>query len=180
MRINEIFVRLTIGLLATLVLLSASCVGDADDRSSDPVSMVRIRVGEKVNGECVFDDYIEGYPVAYSGVSEYCSQAVSIGPLRLSELEQLKREIPQFWEESYPYREMLVGDWIDGKCQFTNPAVQAYLEFSETVSTDWTRCTMLVDVGPVTENQIEEVERHGSRSSETPVPASPDPVPGQR
>ena len=117
--------------------------------------------------------------MTYSGVSEDCYQAVGIGPLGPDELEQMKRDEPSFWEKSLPYQQALVGERIDGECDFSSPAVQAYLAFSEPTSTDWTNCIMTVDVGPATERQIEEVERHGSTASEAAVPATPEPAPGQ-
>ena len=109
-------------------------------------------------------DDLSQYPVTYSGVSENCLQAVTIGPLSLADLDQMQREEPSFWKKSSPYQQSLVGEWFDAKCQFTSPAVQAVLEFSETVSTDWANCIMIVEVGPVTKKQIEKVERLGSRS----------------
>ncbi len=171
--------RLLFGLLAALVILAVSCGSDADDSLSDPVSLARIRMGEKVDGQCIFRDDLSQYPGTYSGVSEDCLQAVSIGPISLAELEQMKRDKPSFWENSFPYQQALVGEWIDDKCDFSSPAVQAYLEFSETVSTDRTNCVMIVDVGPVTEKQIAKVQRFGTMSSETPVSALFVPAPGQ-
>ena len=107
--------------------------------------------------------------VTYSGVSENCLQAVTIGPLSLADLDQMQREEPSFWKKSSPYQQSLVGEWFDAKCQFTSPAVQAVLEFSETVSTDWA-CIMIVEVGP-TKKQIES-RTLGSRSrtARTAVP----------
>ncbi len=172
--------RLNIGLLALLLISIAACgIGNSGETPTDPVSVTRIRMGENVNGECTFEDVLTKYPVTYSGVSEDCYQAVSIGPVTLSELEQMKRDEPSFWENSSSYQQALVGERIDGNCDFSNPAVQAYLQFSEPASTDWARCIMIVNVGPVTEKQIEEVQRHGTTSSETAVPASPEPVSGQ-
>ena len=180
--------RLIIGLLALLLISIVACgIGkDTEDvpensgeATSDPVSMVRIRMGDKVDGECIFDDDLSQYLVTYLGVSGDCLQAVRIGPLSLAELDQMKRDEPSFWEKSSPYQQSLVGEWIDGKCDFSGPAFQAFLEFSETASTDWTNCIMIVDMGPVTERQIEEVQRLGSTVSETAAPAPPEPVPGQ-
>ena len=138
-----------------------------------------MRLGEKVDRECRFAEDMSRYPVTFRTNPENCSQAVSIGPLSRAELEQMKQDIPLFWEKSSPYRQALVGERIDGECKFDSPAVQAYLEFSTTASTDWENCIMMVDVGPVTEGQVEAVERLGSRSSEPAVPASPAPVPDQ-
>ncbi len=162
--VDRIPVRMTISLLASLTLLYVSCLGDAGNPSADPVSLARLRQGEKSGGECVFSDDLSQYPVTYSGVSENCLQAVTIGPLSLADLDQMQREEPSFWKKSSPYQQSLVGEWFDAKCQFTSPAVQAVLEFSETVSTDWANCIMIVEVGPVTKKQIEKVERLGSRS----------------
>ena len=177
--------RLIIGLLAVLPIFIVACgtgkgtedsLRNGGEAPSDPVSVARIRMGEKINGECIFDDALTKYPVTFSGVAENCLQGVSIGPLSLAELEQMKRDEPSFWEKSSPYQQSLVGEWIDGKCDFSSPAVQAFLEFSETSSTDWTNCIMIVDMGPVTVKQIEEVQRFGSRKSETAVPAPPEPA----
>ena len=172
--------RLITGLLLALMALTLSCGGDVGNLSSDPVSVTRIRIGEKVDGECRFGDDLSKYPVSYSGVSDDCAQAVTIGPLTLTELEQMKLDAPLFWEESFPYQQALVGDRIDGECKFDSPAVRAYLEFSETVSTDWDSCVMIVDVGPATDKQIEEVQQFGTTKSETAVPATSEPVPGER
>ena len=177
--------RLIIGLLAVLPIFIVACgtgkgtedsLTNGGEAPSDPVSVARIRMGEKINGECIFDDAITKYPVTFSGVAENCLQAVSIGPLSLAELEQMKRDEPSFWGKSSPYQQSLVGEWIDGKCDFSNPAVQAFLEFSENPSTDWTNCIMIVDVGPATVKQIEEVQRFGRSRSETAVPAPPEPA----
>ena len=168
--------RIIAGLLAPLLVLAVAC-GEGGESSSDPVSVVRIRSGERVGGECRFADDLSQYPVTYSGVSDDCVQAVTIGPLAPAELEDMQRQESSFWERSFPYQQALVGEWIDGECDFSHPAVQAYLEFSEIVSTDETNCVMIVDVGPVTERQIEGVERHGSVSSETAVPAATVPEP---
>ena len=170
---------MTISLLATLTLLCVSCLGDAGNPSADPVSLARLRQGEKSGGECVFSDDLSQYPVTYSGVSEDCLQAVTIGPLSLADLDQMQREEPSFWKKSFPYQQSLVGEWFDAKCQFTSPAVQAFLEFSETVSTDWANCIMIVKVGPVTKKQIEKVQSLGSGRSATAVPAPSVPIPGR-
>ena len=95
--------RLIIVLLLALMVLTISCNGDASKSSSDPVSVARIRLGEKANGECRFDDDLSKYPVTYSGVSEDCYQAVRIGPMSMAELEQMKLDAPAFWEKSFPY-----------------------------------------------------------------------------
>ena len=173
--------RLILGLLALLLTPIVACgagegmkdaPGNGSQRpSDDPVSVARIRTGEKVDGQCIFGEDLSQYPVTYFGVSEDCQQAVNIGPLSLAELNQMKRDKPLFWEKSSSYRQSLVGEWIDGKCDFSKPAVQAFLQFSETVSTDWANCVMIVDVGPATEKQIEEVQRLGRVSSATAVPA---------
>ena len=160
--------RLIAGLLALLLVLTLSC-GERGESSSGLVSVVRIRSGERVSAECRFPDDLSRYPVAYSGISDHCVQAVSIGPLTLAELEDMQRQEPSFWENSSPYRQALVGEWIDGECRFTNPAVWAYLEFSEPSSTDLENCVMTIDVGPATEEQIKAVERYGSMSPETPA-----------
>ncbi len=176
--------RLILGLLAALLICTVACgtgntPANGGEAPTDPVSVARIRMGEKVNGECLFEDVTTGYPVTYSGVSEDCYQAVGIGPLGPDELEQMKRDEPTFWEKSLPYQQALVGERMEGECDFSSPAVQAYLAFSEPTSTDWTNCIMTVDVGPATERQIEEVERHGRTASEAAVPATPEPSPGQ-
>lgn len=168
--------RLIAGLFVPLLVLTVSC-GDGGESSSDPVSVVRVRSGEKVGGECRFGDDLSQYPVTYSGISDDCVQAVTIGPLTLAELEDMQRQESSFWENSFPYQQALVGEWIGGECDFSHPAAQAYLEFSEIASTDLENCVMIVDVGPVTEKQIEKVERHGSVSSETAVPAMAVPEP---
>ena len=170
---------MTISLLATLTLLYVSCLGDAGNPSADPVSLARLRQGEKSGGECVFSDDLSQYPVTYSGVSEDCLQAVTIGPFNLADLDQMQREEPSFWKKSSPYQQSLVGEWFDAKCQFTSPAVQAFLEFSETVSTDWANCIMIVEVGPVTKKQIEKVQSLRSGRSATAVPAPSVPSPGR-
>ena len=177
---SRTFMRLIIGLLLALMVLILSCNGDAGKSSSDPVSLARIRIGEKANGECRFDDDLSKYPVTYSGVWADCLQAVTIGPISTTELEQMKRDEPSFWEKSSPYKQSLLGVRIDGECNFDTPFVRAFLAFSETESTDRTNCIMIVNVGPVTEKQIEEVQRlGGTTESETAVPASSEPVPGQ-
>ena len=132
-------------------------------------------MGELVNGECRFSDDLPNYPVAYSNVSDNCYQAVTIGPMTVGELEEVKQDEPSFWENSFPYRQALMGERINGECKFESPAVRAYIEFSTAVSTDKENCIMTVDVGPATEQQIKAVEQHGSMSSETPLPA-----PGQK
>ena len=163
--------RLFTGLFAALIMLVVSCGGDADD-SSGPVSLVRLRQGEESDGECVFSVDLSQYPVTYSTNPDNCMQVVSVGPVTRVELEQMRQDVPLFWESSSPYQQALVGEWIDGECDFSSPAVQAYLEFSETVSTDSKNCTMIVDVGPVTEAQIEKVRRVGGMSAtEVPVPS---------
>ena len=176
--------RLILGLLAASLICIIACgtgntTATGREAPLDPVSVARIRMGEKVNGECLFEDVSIKYPVTYSGISEDCYQAVGIGPLGPDELEQMKRDEPSFWEKSFPYQQVLVGERIEGHCDFSSPAVQAYLAFSEPTSTDWTNCIMTVDVGPATERQIEEVERHGSTAREAAVPARPEPAPGQ-
>ena len=128
-------------------------------------------MGELVGGDCRFSDDLSSYPVEYSNVSDNCYQAVTIGPLTMTHLEEMKRDEPSFWENSFPYRQAFVGEWIDGECKFESPAVRKYLEFSTAVSTDEESCTMIVDVGPATEEQIWAVQRRGSTSSETPVHA---------
>lgn len=170
--------RFITGPFLALMALILSC-GGGGNLSSDPVSVARIRIGEKVDGECRFDDDLSKYPVSYSGVSEGCAQAVTIGPLSLTELEQMELDAPLFWKESFPYRQTLLGEKVDGECKFDSPAVRAYLEFSETVSRDWDSCVMTVDIGPVTEKQIEKVQRFGTTKSETPVPAASESVPGE-
>lgn len=171
--------RLIIGLLAALLAMAVSCGGDDTGSSSDRVSVARIRTGDKVSGECKFNNDLSKYPVTYSTVSEDCYQAVTIGPLSMVELEQMKLDVPSFWEESSSYQQALVGERIDGECKFDSPAVRAYLEFSEPASTDWDGCVMIIEVGPATERQIEEVQRLGTTRSETAVPAPSDPVPSQ-
>ena len=165
--------------VATLLATSMACVGDDSGSSSDPVSVVRMREGEKIAGECRFEVDISRYPVSYRTDQENCWQAVTIGPLAMTDLVEMKQDVPLFWENSLPYRQALVGERVDGQCTFNNPAVQAYLEFSETASTDWESCIMIVDVGPVTEQQIEEVQRLGNTGSSTAVPFSPVPAPSQ-
>lgn len=177
---NEIFIRLIIGLLLALMVLTLSCNGDATSSSSDPVSVARIRMGEKANGECRFDNDLSKYPVSYSGVWGDCLQAVTIGPMSMTELERMKRDEPSFWENSFPYQQSLLGERIDGECNFDTPFVRAFLAFSETESTDRTNCIMIVNVGPVTEKRIEDVQRlGGATESATAAPAPSEPVPGQ-
>ena len=169
---------LVIGLLAVLLALTLSCGGG--ESSSDPVTVVRLRSGEKIDGECRFAEDISQYPATYSMVSEdYCQQAVNIGPLSLDELERMKQDEPLFWGMSSPYQQVLPGEWIDGECKFDHPAVQAFLEFSETVSTDWTACQRLVNMGPATEKQIEELNHLGNTVSETAVPVPVETEPAQ-
>ena len=168
--------QLVVGLLTALLTLTVSCGGG--ETSSEPVSVVRMRQGDMVNGECVFGDGPSRYPASYSGVSEDCLQAVNISPLSLDELEQMKREETLFWEQSSPYQYALLGQWIDGDCEFDTPYVRAFLEFSEIASTDRTECMVIVDTGPFTEKQIQEVQRLGT-VSESAVPAPSEPVPGQ-
>ena len=176
---SKAYIWLATALLAAFLTAAVSCGGDDAKPSSDPVSVARIRSGEKINGECSFADDLSKYPVTYSNASEDCWQAVSIGPLSLDELEQMKQDEPLFWGKSSPYRQVLVGEWIDGECKFDHPAVQAVLEFSETVSTDWTACQRLVNMGPATEKQIEELQSHGATESESAVPDPSKAVPGQ-
>lgn len=172
------YVRLITVLLAALLAMAVSCGSDDLGSSSDPVSVVRLRLGEKVEGGCRFLEDISLYPVAYRTNHENCWQAVTIGPLGRAELEEMKQDVPLFWEKSSPYQQALVGERIDGECKFDSPAVRAYLEFSTTASTDWEDCIMIVDVGPVTEEQVEAVQRPGgTHSSETALPAPSSPVP---
>ena len=181
--------RIIIGLMALLLMSLVACnTGKSAEEApangspapSDPVSLARIRMGEKVNGQCTFGDGLSRYPVTYSGVSEDCLQGVTIGPLSVAELDQMKRDEPSFWEKSSPYQQSLLGERIDGECNFDTPFVRAFLAFSETESTDRTNCIMIVNVGPVTENQIEEVQHlGGTTESVTPAPAPSEPVPGQ-
>ena len=166
-------------LCLVLLIVAIACGEDSGDSPDDPVSVARIRLGEKANGECIFESNLLRYPVTYSVASEDCFQAVTIGPLARVELEQMREDEPVFWENSLPYRQALIGDWINGECDFSSPAVQAYLEFSEIVSTDPSKCVMIVDLGPVTEKQIKAIQGHGSVYSETAVPASHAPEPGK-
>ena len=156
-------------LLFAVMVLGLSC--GSDNSAEELVSLTRIRAGELVNGDCRFSDDLSNYTVEYSNVSGECYQAVTIGPITMSELDEMKQDEPSFWETSSPHRQALVGEWIDDECKFESPAVRAYLEFSAPVSTDEENCTMIVDVGPATEEQVKAVERHGTMSSETPVPA---------
>ena len=151
-------------------MLGLSCSND--NTAEELVSLTRIHMGERVNGDCRFSDDLSNYPVEYSNVSDHCYQAVTIGPMTIAELEEMKQYESSFWENSFPYQQALVGEWTDGKCKFESPAVRAYLDFSTAVSTDEENCIMIVDVGPATAEQIKAVERHGSTSSETPAPAS--------
>ena len=171
--------RLVFGLLAVLLALTLSC-GDIGESSSDPVRVVRIRAGEKIDGECRFTEDLSKFPVTYRTNPENCFQAVTIGPLTGTELERMKQDVPLFWEESSPYQQALVGESVDGECRFDHPAVQAYLEFSEIVSTDKTDCLMIVEMGPATQMQLDEVQRHGNTESSTAVPARTEPVRNQR
>ena len=171
-------VRLTFGLSLALLTLALACGGDSGDPSLEPVSVARIRTGEMVGGDCIFAADLSGYPVTFSDVSGKCDQAVTIGPMSLAELERMKQDEPSFWQNSLPYRQALVGERIDSECDFSHPAVQAYLEFSETVSIDLAGCVMIVDVGPATEEQIGSVQRYGTASADPAVPASL--APGER
>ena len=172
------FVQLIAGLFAALMMLVVSCGGNADNSSTGPLSLVRLLQGEKSGGECVFSVGLSQYPATYATNPDNCLQVVSIGPVSRVELEQMRQDVPLFWERSFPYQQALVGERIDGECDFSSPAVQAYLEFSETVSTDSKNCTMIVDVGPVTEDQIEKVQRVGGmRVTEVATPL--EPVPSQ-
>ena len=171
------YVCLVIGLLAVLLAAAVACGGNDGQSSSEPVSVVRLRTGEKIDGECRFGEDISQYPVTYSTTSEDCRQAVGIGPLSLDELERMKQDVPLFWENSSPYQQALVGESVDGECRFDHPAVQAFLEFSEIVSTDKRSCLMIVEMGPATQMQLDEVQRHGNTESSTAVPARAEPVP---
>ncbi len=153
---------------------------DYGEQSHDPVSLARIRQGVTVEGECKFSEDISQYPATYFLPSEDCLQAVRIGPIDRDELEQMKWDVPMFWENSHPYQQVLVGEWIDGKCEFTHPGIRAFLAVSEIVSTDLTKCLMTIEVGPVTERQIEEIQLLGGESeSSTAVPAASVVVPSQ-
>ena len=169
------FTRLITVVVATFLASFVACGGD----DSDPVSVVRMREGERIAGECRFAEDLSRYPVSFRTNQENCWEAVTIGPFALAELEQMKQDVPLFWENSLPYQQALVGERIDGRCNFSSPAVRAYLEFSQTASTDWENCIMIVDVGPATERQIEKVQRLGNTGSSTAVPSSPVPPPGQ-
>ena len=177
-----------IGSVAVLIVLAVSCGAEESTRggardwrgaSSAPVSVARIRQGEKIAGECRFGADISQYPVTYFSPSEDCRQAVRIGPLGADELEQMKRDVPLFWEESYPYHQVLLGERIDGECDFTSPAIRAFLGVSEVVSIDRASCLMYVEMGPATQKQIDEVQRFGTTESLTAVPAPSAPVPGR-
>ena len=164
--------RLIIGLFAALLAVAVSCGGAGGESSSDPVSVVRIRQGEKINRECVFGEDISQYPATYQTNPENCLQAVLIGPIGVDQLERMKRDVPLFWEKSYPYQQVLIGEWVDGECHFDRPGVRALMAVSETVSTDWTACQRLVNVGPVTERQAEEIDRTGGEyQTSEPEPA---------
>ena len=91
----------------------------------------------------------------------------------------MKREVPLFWGNSSLYRQVLIGERIDGKCDFTGPAIHAYLAVSEIVSTDQNSCLITVEMGPVTEKQIEEIQRLGMTESSTAIPQPSEPVPDQ-
>ena len=158
------FMRLIIGLIAVPLVLAVSCDGAGGESSSDPVSVVRILQGQRIEGKCVFDDDISQYPATYQTNPENCLQVVSIGPIGVDQLERMKRDVPLFWEKSYPYQQVLIGEWVDGECNFDSPGVRALMAVSETVSTDWTACQRLVNVGPVTERQAEEINRTGGES----------------
>ena len=162
--------RRLVGLLAVLLLLSASC-GENGESPSGSVSVVRIRSGESTDQGCKFTDDLSRYPATYRTDQENCWQAVTIGPLALDELERMKQEVPHFWDNSLPYQQALVGEAIDGECDFNSPAVHAYLEFSETVSTDRENCVMIVNLGPATREQLDNVQHQGTTRSETAVPA---------
>ena len=168
-------------LLAALPALAVSCGGGDPVPPSDPVSVVRIRLGEKIDGNCRFAEDLSRYPVAYRTNPENCWQAVGVGPLAIAELEQMKQEVPLFWEKSSPYQYALIGEWIDGECNFDTPAIQAFLEVSEIASTDKTDCHLIVNMGPVTQKQLDEIQRLGTTKSEpaVPAPSEPVPVPGQ-
>ena len=178
-----------VGLVAVMIMLTISCNAGEDtegaavnngEQSPDPVSLARIRQGVMVGGECTFNEDISQYQATYFPPSEDCLQAVRIGPIDRDELEQMKRDVPLFWENSHPYQQVLVGEWIDGKCEFTNPGIRAFLAVFEIVSTDLTKCLMTIEVGPVTEKQIEEIQRLGGESeSSTAVPAPSVAVPSQ-
>ncbi len=172
-------IGLLVALLGGLLMLTASCSGEAvtdgGKSISDPVSVVRIRQGEKVGGGCVFGEDISQYPAPYHANLENCLQAVGIGPLGVDELEQMRRDVPSFWEKSFPYQQVLLGEWVDGECRFDSPGARALMAVSETVSTDWTVCQRTVNLGPVTEKQVEEIERLGGDSAtDIPVPAEND------
>ena len=178
-----------IGLLALLLIFSVACAsgtstGDspsaAGEAPPDPVTLARIRQGESIDGECRFAEDISQYPVTHRRVSEDCWQVVTIGPISRDALEQMRQDLPLFWENSLPYQQVLVGERTDGECDFTHPAVRAYLAISEVVSTDWDKCLLTVDVGPVTEKQIEEIERLGTTKSSTAIPATASPVPDRQ
>ena len=170
--------RLIIGLLVALLVLTVSC--GSREASSEPVSVVRMQWGESIDGNCKFaGEDLSRYPVSYRTNRENCLQAVTIGPMSINELEHMKRDVSQFWEESFPYQQALFGQRVDGKCSFGSPALQAYLEFSEVASIIEENCVMIVDVGPATKRQIEEVQRHGMTESSTAAPAPATPVAGQ-
>ncbi len=174
--------RLIVSLLTVVIVFTISCGSEegtkkaarnGSEASSDSVSVVRIWQGEKVGEECTFGEDISQYPVTYSDYSEDCLQAVRIGPIDPDALERMKQEKPVFWENSNPYYQVLWGEWIDGECKFTAPIIKAYEEFVETVSTDWTACQRTVEMGPVTEKQIDEIQHLGTSVTEVAVPAEP-------
>ena len=156
-------------LLFAVMMLVLSC--GSGGLGPEPVSLTRIRTGELVNRDCRFSDDLSNYPVEYSKVSDDCLQAVTIGPMTMTELEEMRQNEPSFWESSFPYQQALTGERVGGECKFESPAARAYLEFSTAVSTDEENCIMIVDVGPATEEQIKAVERRGSMSQESAVPA---------
>ena len=175
-------------LLVLLLSLSVACAAGTsaeeapavgDEAPADLVSLARIRQGEMIGGECRFSGDISQYPATYSPASDECFQAVRIGPIDPTELERMKRDVPLFWENSSPYRQVLIGKRIDVECDFTAPAVRAYLAVSEIVSTDQNSCRITVELGPVTEKQIEEIQSHGMTESSTAIPQPSEPVPDQ-
>lgn len=158
-------------LLLVSLALTLSCSGDGA-YFSEEVRVARILPGENQGGACTFRDEISEYPVTYTTNHEACAQVVSIGPLSRGELEEMKRDYPEFWGHSLAYQQALRGERIDGECTFPHPAVKALLEFSEPVSSDEENCLMIVDVGPATQQQLDAVQSLGNTSSE---PAVPDP-----
>ena len=170
--------RLIVNLLAALIVFTISCGPEkaAEQSASDPVSVVRIRQGEKIGGECRFAEDISQYPVTPWPPSENCFEAVTIGPIQRDALEQMKRDRPLFWENSYPWQQVLPGEWIDGECKFTGPVFKVFEEISETLSTDWITCLRTIEMGPVTQKQVEEIERLGTTERSTAIPAPAVPV----